>query len=110
MNFYVYSRDDDRQYEEKLLAEQDNKCIICEDAIGDKFHVDRDLDTGIIQAIFCLGCYAQLQFYYDDGPRLLHNWLEYLASHKQAPGWCPILTGPRGEGYEGLQEMRQREA
>jgi hypothetical protein len=65
---------------ERMLEEQDRKCMICGDphgTSGKSLAVDHDHDSGLIRGLLCSRCNPGLGFF-RDSPGLLRKAAEYL--------------------------------
>lgn len=60
------------------------RCLICDVAFGDDFHVDHCHDTGLVRGLLCKRCNFGLGWFEDDPARLLSAYVYLTASGKQA--------------------------
>jgi hypothetical protein len=70
---YGLTEDDYR----KLLKQQDNKCIICEQEFADTPNVDHNHRTGNVRGLLCRPCNRGLGMFKDDA-LLVYRALRYL--------------------------------
>lgn len=80
---------------ERMLADQDNKCLICDKP--DPEHVDHDHGTGRVRGILCFNCNQGLGNFRDD-LRSLGRAVDYLM---RGSSW-------KGKGLDGFQVSRYR--
>ncbi|HEV2346964.1 MAG TPA: endonuclease VII domain-containing protein [Actinocrinis sp.] len=80
---------------ECMLADQDNKCLICDKP--DPEHVDHDHGTGRVRGILCFNCNQGLGNFRDD-LRSLGRAVDYLM---RGSSW-------KGKGLDGFQVSRYR--
>lgn len=66
----------------EILAEQSNRCAICETDKPTKWHLDHDHKTGRTRGILCHRCNVTLGFVEDD-IYLLYAMVEYLTESKK---------------------------
>lgn len=57
----------------QLVADQDNKCGICDEEFSDysQVHIDHDHDTGVVRGLLCKQHNRGLGFFKDDAALLL---------------------------------------
>lgn len=63
---------------EKLVAEQDGKCLICGRQLWYALHIDHDHKTGRVRGLLCPTCNKGLGHFKDD-PELLAKAVGYLS-------------------------------
>jgi len=64
----------------KIIAEQNNKCVICRRVLNDKnIHVDHNHDTGNLRGILCRFCNSGLGYFFENSGsmRSAADYIEY---------------------------------
>lgn len=67
----------DQEVFEKMLADQDNKCLICSTEFIKTPALDHDHKTGRLRGVLCHKCNSGIGFFKDD-PVLIQKAIDYL--------------------------------
>ena len=66
---------------DKMLEQQDNKCVICYTALDQSACVDHCHTTGVVRGLLCRKCNAALGLFNDD-PEAVGRAKQYLEKNK----------------------------